>query len=243
MKIITSLSSCSDSTSSSKIYHGHDETGRRIVLKKSKRALPIEQQTVVEAIFGLQHPNLLLPLEWENNNGYFTEIYEFVDWPRLDRTLEPIKKSVESDPKTAIKILLQLTDVLGLFHSYGMIHHDVRQQNMFVNPSSLLLKLFDVNCAARPYYLKEGRKTWDPVPPEYRRGNSPIDFRYDVWQAGRILKDITHVCNWKGKPEIPIPNFPKSILEVIDSATSEDLERRYKNCREFHEALKSIHIN
>ena len=126
----------------------------------------------------------------------------------------------------------QLTSVLGYLHSHGYIHHDVRDRNIFVDPRTLEITLFDYNSVRRPYFLEAGVNCWNEVPPEYRLGGTMIDFSFDVYQAGKLFRKM--VCGYEREPKVKITD---GAIEVMHKACAEEREQRYANGTELHQAI------
>jgi len=131
---------------------------------------------------------------------------------------------------------------LGKMHSQGFIHHDVKPNNIFVNPKNEEVTLFDYNCVCRPYFLTEGIETHNTVPPEYKRGNSPINQTFDVYQLGEIFYRMTHTFNIKDGKITPCPRIklPEGTLEIIAKTTSDNMAQRPNNCTDFYEMLSKL---
>lgn len=237
--ITVGKASFSDSSYLSTIHYCvNEEDGKEFVLKKSRKPIPIKRIELMKKIFKFFHPNLLLPVDWEIKEGMSIELYEKIKWSRLD------KFSYEVDENwnlgNAMKIIYQLTDVLSLFHNNGIIHHDVRGPNIFINKDTLELKIFDYNSIASPYFLKEGVNTWNPVPPEYEKGLCMIDFQFDVYQVGHLFQKMTHRYTSHLKTREPMFEIPKKIIKIMNRALAENRKERYNNCSEFYSELNNF---
>ncbi|OGJ20246.1 hypothetical protein A3K73_08230 [Candidatus Pacearchaeota archaeon RBG_13_36_9] len=232
----------SDSSYRSRIYYCTNKiTKEEFALKKSRQPFPEERIELMKKVFQLSHPNLLLPVDWEITAfGFVNELYKKIEWPTLDRLLYELKEDEKVNLADMLRIMLQLTEVLSLFHKEGIIHHDVRDRNIFVDRESLDIRVYDYNCITKPYFLRTGRDSRNPVPPEYMKGNCAIDFQFDVYQAGHIFRNTTHSCDFQSKKMEPLFDLPEKAREIINRALSEDRKERYRDCSELQSELKSL---
>jgi len=237
--ITVGKASFSDSSYLSTIHYCVNEGGKKeFVLKKSRKPIQTKTIELMKKIFQFSHPNLLLPIDWEIQNGISIELYEKIEWPRLDKFSYEVDKNWNLGH--AMKIIYQLTDVLSLFHNNGIIHHDVRDSNIFINKDTLELKIFDYNYIASPYFLEKGVDTWNPVPPEYRKGLCVIDFQFDVYQVGYLFQRMTHRYTSHLKTKEPMFEIPKKIIKIMNRALAENRKERYNNCSEFYLELNNF---
>ncbi len=230
----------------SDIFDAEDESGKKYIIKKNKYKSDEIQREFLEWIMQSPHPNLLAPIEIrEGNHGRLTEIYKFVEWPLFGDLFPKVfpfegnRKSLGFD-KT-LKIIEQITSALAYVHSYGCIHHDVRAGNMFFNPESLDVKIFDYNLVRKPYFLYKGINSWDDTPPEYRTGNTFIDPAYDVYRTGSMLFNMAYTFgSGRDKKKTLRSGIPLEALPIISKAYSDNKEERYRDCNEMLEAISTL---
>lgn len=234
------------STYLSQILEAEDTSGKKYIIKRNRSKLTDSQFRFFQWLMKERPDGLLVPSEFSGRIGEkFEEIYEFIDLPLLDDILLGLFQPNE-EPKYgwnfshAQSIMQQLTSSLGKLHSRGYIHHDVRGKNLFVNPRGLEVTLFDYNSLREPYFLEAGEDSWNDVPPECRQGNSRIDFRFDVYQAGKLFFEMTHGYETDYSKKVPRVEISDKSLEIIAKASHEKSEERYVDCNEFHEAVCSL---
>jgi serine/threonine protein kinase len=92
------------------------------------------------------------------------------------------------EEEVARNLFIQLLQAVAHLHAQGIIHRDVKAENILVSPSLSDLRLVDFNCAKN---LQEGGAltmtgTADYMPPEVLQGESPSDAS-DIWAAGLCL--------------------------------------------------------
>ena len=233
-----------ESTYLSSIYEAEDKEGKKYRIKRNVEKLTTEHKRFMLWLLQNPHPNLLVPLGIYGKVGeILEEVYEFVSWPLLaDILVSPRYAEVKTrfDFTSILRVMRQMTSALGHLHAGGFIHHDVRERNLFLNTTSIGVKLFDYNRVREPYFLESGKDSWNDDPPEYRGGTTQIDFRYDVYQAGRLFFKMTHNYAPDHDREILRIQMPDEALEVIAKASSSNREQRYEDCNEMHEAIINL---
>ena len=176
----------------SKVYKGMGEDNKPYLLKRNTCRLTPEQLEFMQWLIGNRHSSLLIPLEIRGGLGTpLEEIYPYIGPPNmlLDNFLSGIFPYNDHrvmggwNFKLALSIMSQIAFGLGLINGAGFIKHDLKLNDVFVNFVTLDTIVFDYNCVRRPYKLDEGINTWNDVPPEYRIGNTEIDFTFDVYQV------------------------------------------------------------
>lgn len=104
------------------------------------------------------------------------------------KTLYP-KLSYE-DIKFYISELLKVLDYL---HSNGVMHRDIKPQNILIDHAHKTLKLIDFSLAELYYPDKEYSTRVSSLfykAPELLLGNVFYDYRIDIWSAGVILAGL-----------------------------------------------------
>jgi serine/threonine protein kinase len=219
------------------IYDGHwsqigrlrDETGRSFIRKVSKFPLQPDGLAVVEFLHALSaqpHPNLLIPERFTGEVGaLLVEDYpDLTGQPRLDTIGHELRSRLAGGALSLAQIVdfvVQLSDAVGFIHRTGFVHQDVRARNVFVRTEGerLIPTLFDYTFIVRPFFLIEGRLIADlEAPPEVRVGYVKLDARYDVYQLGWILRNLTH---YEAGPDLwrPVATLADGLETVIARAT------------------------
>ena len=246
MELVNIQKDWEKSTYVSTILEAEDTGGQKYIIKRNKVRLTETQYRFFQWLNKTKPEGLLVPLEFTGKIGECSEeVYEFIDWPLLDDVLLGLFP-IGSEPahewtfSQTLRIMEQLTSALGNLHSQGFIHHDVRARNLFINQKGIEIKLFDYNQLREPYQLSKGQDSWNDVPPEYRNGNCTIDFRFDVYQAGRLFFNMTDgYTRDSPKRRLNIDVLDRA-LEIIDRASHEQVGERYHDCNEFNKAICSL---
>ncbi|MDF2698337.1 MAG: serine/threonine protein kinase [Labilithrix sp.] len=142
------------------------------------------------------------------DTGFTEEGIPFIATERLEgRTLaEELSTRTQLPPVEAVRWILQACEGLAEAHSAGIVHGDLKPQNLFLagdaNASSTdhggesrVLKVLDFGMAT-PVDAEgdEGTAAWFASPaylaPEQIRDPSAVDVRIDVWALGVILYEL-----------------------------------------------------
>lgn len=193
----------------------------------------------------LEHPNIgvLHALE-EAGDGRLFLVMPFYEGQTLAKRIDHGTIS----PTEAVAIALQLLQGLAEAHGRGIVHGDVKPENLIFNAMGVL-KILDFGMAK--FY---GNPDLSPsaipgtvayMSPE-RAAGAPVDRRSDLWSAGVILYEMV-----KGKrlfrgtdpsaimaailADEPISraDFPPGLDRIVGKALERNPELRYQNAGEF----------
>ncbi len=96
-------------------------------------------------------------------------------------------------PAEAVALALQVCDALAHAHARGVVHRDLKPQNLFLcEGPALRVKVLDFGIARladeAPWTATGGVVgTWAYMPPEQARGDRDLDGRADLWSLGAVL--------------------------------------------------------
>jgi serine/threonine protein kinase len=237
----------------------HDRLGRRVALKlvtpeagvsDEVRRRFLEREPRLAA--SLEHPNVL-PVHdaGEEPDGTLWIAMRYVDGPDLGRLLTG---AGPLDPDRAIHLLGQVADALDSAHAKGLIHRDVKPENILVDGTppgehayltdfGLTRRMASERLTATNAFLG----TIHYVAPEMILGRSDMDARADVYSLGCVLfkcltgevpfpqpADITvlysHLHAPPPRPTAFRPDLPTEIDDVIRIAMAKVPEHRYPSC-------------
>ncbi len=182
-----------------------------------------------------------------------------------------LKLLIASRGKLPVSVTLtvgkQLCRALEVAHAEGVIHRDIKPQNMVVEPSGFL-KVMDFGIArlADPPQDKQGGRglteagttigTLDYMSPEQLSG-AELDPRSDLYSAGVVLfecltgrlpfeADTTwsliakHLEEAPPDPRTLNPEVPDALGTVVLRAMAKRPEERYRGAAQLHDALAAI---
>ncbi len=208
----------------------------------------------------LQHPNTIRMFDFgQTAEGRLFMTMEFLDGIGLRQAIQ----QGAFQPQRVIKILIQCCASLAEAHSIGIIHRDIKPDNVFLlnMPGSPdFVKLLDFSVAK---LLQEGDKmstqagvvfgTPQYMSPEQGRG-LPLDARSDLYALGVLAYEMLTgrvpfndenpmtVIQMHLRTEIPpMPaQIPYSVQQVVRRALEKDPARRYQSAGEMMQHCQQV---
>ena len=224
-------------------------TGRNpVVLQRFEREFHAAQR--------LNHPNVVRAIELDVKCPQPYLVMEFVDGESLGQLIERGGPVPEAE---AIRLISQVCEGLQSAHKQGLIHRDVKPDNVMVNREGVA-KLTDMGLVKgvdeELNLTKTGRGLGTPhyMAPEQFRNAKGVDARSDIYSLGAtlyaLLTGTVPFANanpldcWmrKIKNEFPPPKeLNAAITDRVDwairRAMSAEPNQRPTSCREFIEDL------
>jgi len=136
----------------------------------------------------LSHTNLISGIDVGEEDGLKYLVMEYAEGVTLSRLL---RRGGALDEERALSIALQVARALDHAHKGGVVHGDVRPENVMVT-SDGVTKLCDLGIARRPLVAgdREGgalSRTPDYISPEQARGHTEIGPAADLYGLGATL--------------------------------------------------------
>ncbi|HYV99574.1 MAG TPA: serine/threonine-protein kinase [Gemmatimonadaceae bacterium] len=205
----------------------------------------------------LRHPNIVSVYSAGDTNGLLHFEMEFVSGESLRELLAREKRL---EPERAERILSEIALALGHAHELGLVHRDVKPENILIETASgrALLTDFGVSRA----FEKEGGLTMTGMilgsprymSPEQASGDKAVDGRSDLYSlalvgyemfTGAPVVDSATISGMlvKHLTETPAPlgtkvsGVPEHVAAAIDRALAKDPAERWQTGREFSDAL------
>jgi serine/threonine-protein kinase len=231
------------------VYLAQDTTlDRKVALKILPPELAEDKDRmsrfVREAKFAsaLNHPNIITIHEIGEINGIHFITTEYIEGETLKTRLERESLSL----KSTLEIALQVTSALDAAHRAGIVHRDIKPDNVMVRNDGIVkvldFGLVKLSASNRPEVDREGETkilvntregvimgTIGYMSPEQARGQE-TDARTDVWSLGCVLYEmLTHQQPFQGETMTDVLvnivyKEPASIL-AHRSDTPAELER------------------
>ena len=249
------------------VYEAHDtRLGRLVALKmvkSSARDAQANARLAREARAGaaIHHPNVC----GLSDAGYLPDGRPYLVMERLHgETLTSCLRRVGNlSAEHAVDLALQLLSGLEAAHAIGIVHRDVKPDNVFLVPrngATPLVKLLDFGMcrrAATPSgddrtLTRAGQVVGTPeyMSPEQVSGKRSFDGRIDLYAVGVILYEVLSgqrafpgkdarevVVSVLVKSLPPLRHFRPDIPSVLDRVVSRAMERdanaRYSTAQEF----------
>jgi serine/threonine-protein kinase len=251
------------------IYEAVDtRLDRRVAVKIMHAHLAQDEQFVerfireAKAAAALSHPNIVAVQDQGWNQSGIPAVFivmELVDGHTLREYLNERGKIAVVD---GIKFLLPVLSALGAAHRLGIVHRDVKPENILVSKEGRI-KITDFGLAKGAMIgstmTAESSVILGSVsylsPEQVSRGIA--DSRSDVYSAAITAFEIfTGTKPFEGEEPIQIafmhvnsrvprisslvPEVPKALDDLIFAATSVDPDERPRDCQIFHSQLLAI---
>ncbi len=245
------------------VYRGRNrETGDVVAVKvltpntSNSEVLLRRFEQEFKAASTLDHPNVVRALDYGQEGSVPYLVMEFVEGETLGQRIERAGRLSEAE---AIRIIAQVAQGLHKAHKQGLVHRDVKPDNILVTPGGQA-KLADLGLVketeADLNLTRTGRGLGTPhfMAPEQFRNAKNADARCDIYSLGATLymavtgelpfRSCSPLDAWMKKvqndlrsPRQLVPALNERIDWAVRRAMSADPESRPASCREFVEDL------
>ena len=206
------------------VYLAHDEVLDRDVALKILRGPYAEDEEFVErfrlearSAAGLSHPNIVFVYDQgRSEDGAYYIAMEYVPRGTLK---DRIRRDGALAPKAAVGIALQIADALQAAHEKGVIHRDIKPQNILVTQTGDV-KVTDFGIARAASATKVTRTgdvlgTAGYMSPEQAKGET-VGPRSDLYSLGVVLYEML-TGNLPYKADSPLAQAMKHVNEPPSS--------------------------
>jgi serine/threonine-protein kinase len=177
------------------------------------------------------------------------------------RTLRAKIKEGPMDVSTVIRLLSQITKGLDAVHLGGLVHRDIKPDNIMLFQDEQNCRLLDFGLSHEKYKNKEKANsisgTLEYMSPECLKG-LPADYRSDIFSVGTVgyemlfgsqvfrrfntMDTIEAVKTFEPEFASVDKYIPADLLQLLELMMQKDREKRMANCQEILERLKAIEI-
>ena len=177
------------------------------------------------------------------------------------RTLRAKIREGPIDVSIVIRLLAQITKGLDAIHVGGLVHRDIKPDNIMLFQDELNCRILDFGLSHEKFENKEKANsisgTLEYMSPECLTG-LPADYRSDIFSVGTVgyemlfgsqvfrrfsnLDTIEAVKNFEPEFASEEMYVPADLLQLLESMMQKDREKRLSNCQEILERLKAIEI-
>jgi len=182
------------------VYKAHDEKlDRDVALKFFPHNLGSDKADTArfiqeaKAAAALNHPNICTIHAIKEVDGNKFIVMELVDGETLRETIRRATSLVALQLNDAISYSVQIAEALHEAHSHGIIHRDIKSENIMVN-STNQIKVMDFGLAKLrgSFHLTKTSSTVGTVAymaPEMTQGGD-ADARSDIFSFGIVLYEM-----------------------------------------------------
>ena len=251
------------------VYKAVDPVIDRIVAIKTIRlSLSEEELAFYEARFSqeirnvgkLNHPNIVTIFDVGRTDDCAYMAMEFIDGPELKALMPPGKPLHVA---TSLDLVAQVADGLGLAHSRGIIHRDVKPSNVMIafDDERMVAKVADFGIArgaTSAVKTMTGMILGSPryMSPEHLTGKK-LDARSDIFSLGVVLYEMlagaapfdgdsvsTIMYQTVHEPEPPLSRLnatiPATVERVVARAMAKSPDDRYASMKDFAREIREL---
>lgn len=242
------------------VYKAMDRKLNRMVAVKVLKPEFREDRTFIakfrseaQAAAGLSHPNVVNVFDVGEDRGVYYIVMELVEGITLK---DYITRKGKLSVKEATSIAIQVSLGLEAAHNRGIVHRDVKPQNIIISTDGKV-KLSDFGIAKATSSNTISSNVMGSVhyssPEQVRGGYS--DYKSDIYSLGiTIYEMVTGRVPFDGDTTVAIaikhlqeeieapskytPSLPFSLEQIILKCTQKSADRRYRSMAELIEDLK-----
>ncbi|MCD4784414.1 MAG: serine/threonine protein kinase [Candidatus Eremiobacteraeota bacterium] len=211
---------------------------KRLVLSKDPdeiRDLLYSFQQEFKILESLHYPNIPRVYEFFEENGHFYIVEEYIPGDLLSNRMGGLK------PHEAIKIILQLCNVLDYLHKHDIIYRDLKPDNIIISPDDEIYLIdFGISRFYSPEKMDDTVHLGTPgyAPPEAYK-SPQTDERSDIYCTCALLHQLL-----TGKDPIDDPfkfepphklskHISKELSDIVMKGLSLNIENRFSSIDEF----------
>lgn len=204
------------------------------------------------AIATLSHPNIVAVYDVSHSDDVEYIVMELVDGITLKQYMD---KRGAISWKEALHFTKQITKALAHAHSRGIIHRDIKPQNIMLLKDGTI-KVADFGIAALENEMQESGQAVGSIhyiAPEQARGENP-DARSDIYSLGIVMYEmltgrkpyagetigeiaVKHMSSLPTMPSDIMPDIPPELERITLKAMSCPINKRYQSANELLDDL------
>ena len=240
---------------------------RFVAIKVLKRDLAADAEfrrrfhEEAQAVAMLSHPNIVSVYDVSKGDDLDYIVMELIDGITLKQYMQ--KKQGRLNWRESLYFITQIVRALGHAHSRGIIHRDIKPQNIMVlRDGSVKVADFGIArimSAAQTTLTQEALGSVHYISPEQALG-SHIDARADIYSAGVVLYEMltgrlpfdgdspvsVAIQHINAKPIAPreiVPDIPLGLEQITMKAMASRIDQRYMNAEAMLRDLEEFRKN
>lgn len=245
------------------VYQAEDTLLERVVAVKVLREQYAIDPSFLErfkqearAAAGIAHQNIVSVYDVGTDQGFHYIVMEYVDGTSLK---DLITQGAPFSASRAISLILQVLSALSFAHQKGIVHRDIKPQNILVSPDGhVKVTDFGIARAATSGQLTETGTVLGTVhycSPEQAQGRS-VGVGSDLYSAaivvyemltgrlpfegdGALAVALKHLQEEPVEPSQLNPRVPPQLDAIVLKAMAKDPADRYTSAEEMRQALLS----
>jgi len=209
----------------------------------------------------LNHPNIVQIYDFGCEEGTYFLAMEYVDGPSLRALLGKAR----FNERDAVLLVRHAVAALGVAHAQGIVHRDIKPDNLMLTARRDRLKLVDLGIAKRidedQVLTQTGQAVGTPqyISPEQIRGVRDIDARADIYSLGATFFQLVtghapyegtsgamimsmHLTHPLPDPRTYVPDLSEGLCRVLRKMMAKDREERYRDVHALDRDLYKLQI-
>ncbi|HMJ00586.1 MAG TPA: protein kinase [Gaiellaceae bacterium] len=246
----------------SNVFRAHDRLLERTVALKILHEQYTRDEDYVErfrrearAVAQLTHPNIVTVIDRGEQEGRQFIVFEYID----GENLKELSNRGPLEVREAIRLTLQVARALAFAHERGLVHRDVKPQNVLLNEDGQakvtdfgIARSLDVHGVTQTGTVLG---TSDYIAPEQARGQK-VDPKTDIYSLGVVLYELlSGEVPFSGDNFVAVamrhvnepapsvldtrPDCPMRLAVAIQRAMSKDPEERFPSMGDFAVELEA----
>jgi eukaryotic-like serine/threonine-protein kinase len=248
-----------------RVYLAHDSAGTAVALKVLHPQLAASVTAdrflrEIRVVSRLIHPRIARLLDFGEGEWLLWYVMDYVPGPSLKQHLERVRRASVAD---TLRIAHDLLQALKVAHAEGVIHRDVKPDNIILSPDGAVLVDFGIAKAVAESGSDRLTRSGFAVgtsaymSPEQITGEAEIDARSDLYSLGCVLFECLAgrppfddpyedlVLTKHQTAEVPSlrelrPEAPIALVEVIHRSLAKQPDDRWASAEEMCAALPSL---
>jgi len=244
------------------VYAARDAEGRAVAVKILRPELAVTVTAdrflrEVDFLSRLEHPSVARVLDSGEAEFFLFYVMPMIEGPSLRQHLDRARRVSIDD---TLRIGVDLLDALAYFHGRGIVHRDVKPDNIVLRPEGPVLVDFGIAKAIAEAGTNRLTRSGFTVgtshymSPEQVLGAADVDHRCDLYSLGCVLFECLagRPPFWHHRDELvlhmqqvePAPDVrelradtPATLAATIARALNKEREQRWGTAEEMREAL------
>jgi serine/threonine-protein kinase len=245
------------------VYLAHDiRHDRPVAVKLLNPELTVNLATQrflgeIRMMAQLSHPHILPLFDSGQADELLYYVMPFIEGETLRARIRRERQLPVDD---AVRITREIASALDHAHAHGIIHRDVKPENVLLQDGTALVMDFGIalalSAAGDPRITRTGIILGSPqyMSPEQARGEKVLDARSDIYSLGCLLYEMLtgHVPCAGPTPQVVLarmeaadiepvrahrPRVPREIEDALMTALAPDPAHRFASARAMAEAL------
>ncbi|MGP4040346.1 Stk1 family PASTA domain-containing Ser/Thr kinase [Gracilibacillus sp. D59] len=238
------------------VYLGNDTIlERQVAIKVLRLEYANDEEFITrfhreaQAATSLSHPNIVNIYDVGEENQIYYMVMEYVDGMTLKQYIQ-LHAPIEVEE--VIEIMTQITSAISHAHENGLIHRDIKPQNILIDPyGQIKVTDFGIAIALSATALTQTNSMLGSVhylSPEQARGGK-ANRKSDIYSIGIVLFELlTGQLPFSGQSAVSIalkhlqsetpsvkefnPRVPQSVENIVLKSTAKDPFHRYQEVYE-----------